>query len=129
MGAFDRNASRRKYFSRVAPRGALQSDEYQRPFRKAPVMTTSRHPETLSLHAGWRAAPATAAVGGPIYETPSYQFRDTEHASNLFALKELGNIYSRIGNPTVDVLEQRVAALEGGAATRARRAGHRHTAT
>src|ERR1700716_2064941 len=79
-------------------------------------MTTSRHPETLSLHAGWRADPATGAVAVPIYQTTSYQFRDTEHASNLFALKELGNTYSRIGNPTVDVLEQRVAALEGGAA-------------
>src|SRR5882757_865405 len=79
-------------------------------------MTTSRHPETLSLHAGWRADTATGAVAVPIYQTTSYQFRDTEHASNLFALKELGNIYSRIGNPTVDVLEQRVAALEGGAA-------------
>src|SRR3981189_215258 len=79
-------------------------------------MTTARHPETLSLHAGWRADPATGAVAVPIYQTTSYQFRDTEHASNLFALKELGNIYTRIGNPTVDVLERRVSALEGGAA-------------
>src|SRR5690606_30661656 len=52
----------------------------------------------------------------PIYQTTSYQFRDTEHAANLFALKELGNIYTRLGNPTTDVLEQRIAALEGGAA-------------
>ena len=79
-------------------------------------MTNSRHPETLSLHAGWRADPVTGSVAVPIHQTTSYQFRDTEHASNLFALKELGNIYTRIGNPTVDVLEQRVAALEGGAA-------------
>src|SRR5215813_6740580 len=78
-------------------------------------MTSSHHPETLSLHAGWRADPLTGSVV-PIYQATSFQFRDTEHASNLFALKELGNIYSRIGNPTVDVLEQRVAALEGGAA-------------
>jgi O-acetylhomoserine (thiol)-lyase len=74
------------------------------------------HPETLALHAGWRADPATGAVAPPIYQTTSFQFRDTEHAANLFALKELGNIYSRIGNPTVGVLEERIAALEGGAA-------------
>ena len=74
------------------------------------------HPETLALHAGWRADPATGAVAPPIYQTTSYQFRDTEHASNLFALKEIGNVYTRIGNPTTDVLEQRIAALDGGAA-------------
>lgn len=74
----------------------------------------SKHPETLSLHAGWRADPATGAVAVPIYQTTSFQFRDTEHAANLFALKELGPIYTRIGNPTTDVLEQRLAALEGG---------------
>ena len=79
-------------------------------------MTNSRHPETLSLHAGWRADATTGSVAVPIHQTTSYQFRDTEHASNLFALKELGNIYTRIGNPTLDVLEQRIAALEGGAA-------------
>lgn len=79
-------------------------------------MTKSRHPETLSLHAGWRADATTGSVAVPIHQTTSYQFRDTEHASNLFALKELGNIYTRLGNPTVDVLEQRIAALEGGAA-------------
>lgn len=74
------------------------------------------HPETLALHAGWRADPTTGAVVPPIYQTTSYQFRDTEHAANLFALRELGNIYTRLGNPTTDVLEQRIAALEGGAA-------------
>lgn len=79
-------------------------------------MTNSRHPETLSLHAGWRADATTGSVAVPIHQTTSYQFRDTEHASNLFALRELGNIYTRIGNPTLDVLEQRIAALEGGAA-------------
>ena len=68
------------------------------------------------LHAGWRADPATGAVAVPIYQTTSYQFHDTEHAANLFALKELGNIYTRIMNPTNDVLEKRVAALEGGVA-------------
>jgi O-acetylhomoserine (thiol)-lyase len=74
------------------------------------------HPETLALHAGWRRDPATHAVAVPIYQTTSYQFDDTAQASRLFALQELGNVYTRIQNPTVDVLEQRVAALEGGAA-------------
>lgn len=74
------------------------------------------HPETLALHAGYRADPATGAVAVPIYQTTSYQFQHTEHAANLFALKELGNIYTRIMNPTNDVLEKRIAALEGGVA-------------
>ncbi len=78
------------------------------------MTTTSRHPETLALHAGYRADPATNAVAVPIYQTTSYQFADTERAANLFALKELGNIYTRIMNPTADVLEKRIAALEGG---------------
>ena len=76
----------------------------------------TRNPETLALHAGYRADPTTGAVAVPIYQTTSYQFDSAEHASNLFALKELGNIYTRIMNPTTDVLEQRVAALDGGAA-------------
>lgn len=71
-------------------------------------------PETLVVHAGWRADPATGAVAVPIYQTTSYQFESTEKASALFALQELGNIYTRIMNPTTDVLEKRVAALEGG---------------
>src|SRR5271167_696699 len=74
-------------------------------------------PETLALHAGWRADPTTGAVAVPIYQTTSYQFQSAEHAANLFALKELGNIYTRIMNPTQDVLEQRVTLLEGGAAS------------
>lgn len=74
------------------------------------------HPETLAVHAGWRADPATGSVAVPIYQTTSYQFRDSAHAANLFALEELGNIYTRIMNPTTDVLEQRIAALEGGVA-------------
>ena len=74
------------------------------------------HPETLALHAGWRADPSTGSVAVPIHQTTSYQFRDTAHASALFALQEMGNIYTRIMNPTTDVLEQRVAALEGGVA-------------
>ncbi|MFN3584625.1 O-acetylhomoserine aminocarboxypropyltransferase/cysteine synthase family protein [Phenylobacterium sp.] len=71
-------------------------------------------PETLAVHAGWRADPTTGSVAVPIHQTTSYQFRDAEHAASLFALQEMGNIYTRIMNPTTDVLEQRVAALEGG---------------
>src|SRR6202041_1722862 len=77
---------------------------------------TSKHPETLALHAGWRRDSATHSVAVPIYQTTSFQFQSAEHAANLFALKELGNIYTRIMNPTTDVLEKRVAALEGGVA-------------
>src|SRR5450631_2611743 len=71
----------------------------------------AQKPETLVIHAGWRADPATTAVAVPIYQTTSYLFNSTEHAANLFALKELGNIYTRIMNPTQAVLEERVAAL------------------
>src|SRR5712672_1146307 len=78
--------------------------------------TKSQHPETLVLHAGYRSDPTTTAVAVPIYQTTSYQFNSSEHAANLCALKELGNIYSRIMNPTQAVLEERVAALEGGVA-------------
>ena len=79
--------------------------------------TKSQNPETIVMHAGnYRADPATTAVAVPIYQTTSYQFNSTEHAANLFALKELGNIYTRIMNPTQAVLEERVAALEGGVA-------------
>ncbi len=59
----------------------------------------SKNPETIVLHAGWRADPTTGSVAVPIHQTTSYQFRDTEHAANLFALSELGNIYTRIGVP------------------------------
>jgi O-acetylhomoserine (thiol)-lyase len=76
----------------------------------------SKHPETLALHAGWRRDSATNAVAVPIYQTTSFQFDSAEHAANLFGLKELGNIYTRIMNPTNDVLEQRLAAIEGGVA-------------
>jgi O-acetylhomoserine (thiol)-lyase len=71
---------------------------------------------TRQLHAGQQPDPTTGSRAVPIYQTTSYQFRDTEHAANLFALRELGNIYTRIMNPTTDVLEQRLAALEGGVA-------------
>jgi O-acetylhomoserine (thiol)-lyase len=83
----------------------------------------SKHPETLVLHAGYRSDPATNAVAVPIYQTTSYQFKGTEHAANLFALKELGNIYTRIMNPTTAVLEERMAALEGGVAALALSSG------
>ncbi|WP_181706969.1 O-acetylhomoserine aminocarboxypropyltransferase/cysteine synthase family protein [Chthonobacter rhizosphaerae] len=84
----------------------------------------ARHPETLALHGGsYRSDPATGAVAVPIYQTTSYQFQDADHAARLFALQELGNIYTRIMNPTVDVLEQRVAALEGGVAALALASG------
>src|SRR5271155_728972 len=78
--------------------------------------TDSKHPETQALHAGWRADSATGAVAVPIYQTTSYQFESTEHASALFALQAMGNIYTRIGNPTTAVLESRMAAIEGGVA-------------
>src|ERR1700688_9923 len=80
------------------------------------MSTKSQNPETIVLHSGYRSDPATTAGAVPIYQTTSYQFNSTEHAGNLFALKELGNIYTRIGNPTQAVLEERVAALEGGVA-------------
>lgn len=83
----------------------------------------TNRPETIVLHAGWRADPTTGAVAPPIFQTTSYQFHDTEHAANLFALKELGHIYTRIGNPTNDILEQRLAALEGGVAALALSSG------
>jgi O-acetylhomoserine (thiol)-lyase len=69
---------------------------------------------TLALHAGQVPDPTTGARAVPIYQTTSYVFKSTEHAANLFALKEFGNIYTRLMNPTTDVFEQRVAALEGG---------------
>ncbi|MFG6095817.1 O-acetylhomoserine aminocarboxypropyltransferase/cysteine synthase family protein [Leptothoe sp. ISB3NOV94-8A] len=71
---------------------------------------------TKCLHAGQEPDPTTMARAVPVYRTTAYAFRDTEHAANLFALKELGNIYTRLMNPTQDVLEKRVAAIEGGAA-------------
>lgn len=70
--------------------------------------------DTLQVHAGQSADPTTGARAVPIYQTTSYVFKDAEHAENLFALKEFGNIYTRIMNPTNDVFEQRIAALEGG---------------
>ncbi|WP_221030522.1 O-acetylhomoserine aminocarboxypropyltransferase/cysteine synthase family protein [Actomonas aquatica] len=78
---------------------------------------------TKALHAGQTPDPTTGSRAVPIHQTTSYVFRDTEHAANLFALKELGNIYTRIMNPTTDVFEQRLAALEGGTAALAHSSG------
>ncbi|MCC3376901.1 homocysteine synthase [Cohnella sp. REN36] len=80
-------------------------------------------PETLAVHAGQSIDPATQSRAVPIYQTTSYGFKDAEHAANLFALKEFGNIYTRIMNPTSDVFENRIAALEGGAAALATSSG------
>ena len=81
------------------------------------MSTDSRHFETLALHGGtFRSDPATGAVAVPIYQTTSYQFHDTDHAARLFSLEELGHIYTRVTNPTQDAFEQRIAAIEGGAA-------------
>jgi len=79
--------------------------------------------ETLQLHAGQQPDPTTGARAVPIYQTTSYQFHDTAHAANLFGLKEFGNIYTRIMNPTTAVFEERIAALEGGAAALATSSG------
>jgi O-acetylhomoserine (thiol)-lyase len=80
-------------------------------------------PETLAVHAGQEIDPTTMSRAVPLYQTTSYGFRDSEHAANLFALKEFGNIYTRLMNPTTDVLEKRVAALEGGMAALATASG------
>ena len=79
-------------------------------------MTDSTNPQlgTLALHAGQKPDPTTGSRAVPIYQTTSYVFHSSEHAANLFALKEMGNIYTRLMNPTTDVLEQRLAALDGG---------------
>ena len=79
---------------------------------------------TRQLHAGYSADPTTGSCAVPLYQTASYVFKSTEHAANLFALKELGNIYTRLMNPTTDVLEQRIANLEGGVAGLAASSGH-----
>ncbi len=80
-------------------------------------MTQTRRPETLAIHGGsYRADASNGAVAVPIYQTTSYQFQDTGHASRLFALEELGHIYTRVTNPTQDAFETRIAEIEGGAA-------------
>jgi O-acetylhomoserine (thiol)-lyase len=89
---------------------------------------TYTHAKTLVLHAGYRKDAATNAVAVPIYQTTAYQFDDTAHAIDLFGLKTFGNIYSRIMNPTCDVLEQRMAAIEGGVAAMVVASGQAATA-
>ena len=79
--------------------------------------------ETVLLHGGQTPDPTTGSRAVPIYQTTSYVFDNTDHAQNLFALNEFGNIYTRIMNPTVDVLEKRIALLEGGAAAVATSSG------
>ena len=82
-----------------------------------------QHLGTLAVHAGQVADPATGARAVPIYQTTSYVFQDADHAARLFGLKEFGNIYTRLMNPTTDVFEKRVAALEGGVAALATASG------
>ena len=84
---------------------------------------TKQHLATLAVHAGQTPDPTTGSRAVPIYQTTSYDFQDADHAGRLFALKEFGNIYTRIMNPTTDVLEKRVAALEGGVAALATASG------
>jgi O-acetylhomoserine (thiol)-lyase len=89
---------------------------------------STRHPQTTVLHAGYSPDPTTGAVSVPIYQTASFRFQSTEHAARLFDLEETGNVYTRIMNPTTDVLEQRMSALEGGAAALAVSSGQAATA-
>lgn len=86
-------------------------------------MSNALHFDTLQVHAGQQPDPTTGSRAVPIYQTTSFQFNDTEHAANLFGLREFGNIYTRIMNPTTDVFEQRMAALEGGTAALATSSG------
>src|SRR3546814_12946892 len=83
---------------------------------KETSMDFTKHPATTVLHSGYRSDPTTHAVAVPIYQTTSYQFEDSAQARRLFALEELGNIYTRVMNPTNAVFEEHMAALEGGAA-------------
>src|SRR3974390_2962393 len=88
---------------------------------------SSKNLSTLALHAGQAPDPTTGARAVPIYQTTSFVFKNSDHAANLFALKEFGNIYTRIMNPTTDVFEQRIAALEGGSGALAMSSGQAAT--
>src|ERR1700733_14093808 len=77
-------------------------------------MSDSFRPETIALHGGQSPDPVTGSRAVPIHQTTSFQFKDTEHAANLFALKEFGNVYTRLMNPTTDVFEKRMSELDGG---------------
>ena len=87
------------------------------------IDTSKLRYETLQLHAGQTPAPGTNASAVPIYQSTSYTFDDAAHGARLFGLEEFGNIYTRLMNPTTDVFEQRVAALEGGVAALATSSG------
>ena len=89
-------------------------------------MSDSTRPgfDTRAIHAGASADPATGSRAVPIYQTVAYNFKDTDHAANLFGLREFGNIYTRLMNPTTDVLEQRIASLHGGSGAVAVASGH-----
>src|SRR4030042_1869816 len=80
--------------------------------------------ETLALHGGQEPDPTTGSRAVPIYQTTSYQFKNSDHAANLFGLAEFGNIYTRLMNPTTDVFEKRIAALDGGVGALALASGH-----
>jgi O-acetylhomoserine (thiol)-lyase len=86
--------------------------------------TTYNRFETLQVHAGYEPEPTTLSQAVPIYLTTAYRFKDSEHARRLFALEEQGNIYSRITNPTTEILEKRISALEGGLASLVVSSGH-----
>src|SRR5262245_53122596 len=115
---------------RRSSRAPTPPDPHSTPtfLHKETIMTSSKHAATLAAHSGPRSHAATGAVAVPIYQTTSFQFRDTEHAANLFALKEVAHIYSRITNPTNEALELKLAALEGGAAAMAVSSGQAATA-
>jgi O-acetylhomoserine (thiol)-lyase len=100
-----------------APKFLSESNEFTHQNPKEKTMSEAKQQfATLAVHAGQTPDPTTGSRAVPIYQTTSYVFQDADHAGRLFALKEFGNIYTRIMNPTTDVLEKRVAALEGGAA-------------
>src|SRR6056297_1544072 len=88
------------------------------------TMKTKYHFETLQVHAGHQPDNETLSRAVPIYQTTSYAFKNSEHGAKLFALEEQGHIYTRLGNPTQDVLEKRIAALEGGIGALAVASGH-----
>src|SRR5215217_402673 len=93
--------------------------------REGPRMTEHKYGfETLAIHAGASPDPTTGARATPIYQTTSFVFDDVDHAAALFNLQQFGNIYSRLTNPTVSVLEERIAALEGGTAACCTASGH-----
>ncbi|PKP34729.1 MAG: O-acetylhomoserine aminocarboxypropyltransferase, partial [Bacteroidetes bacterium HGW-Bacteroidetes-15] len=87
-------------------------------------ITSYNHFETLQVHAGYEPEPTTLSQAAPIYLTTAYRFKNSEHARRLFALEEQGNIYSRITNPTTEILEKRISALEGGMASLVVSSGH-----